>query len=58
MASTTNGADDPVPPHIVLGLAETLRVLEALEDGLDALASPGPLQASKTNSRRSSGCFA
>lgn len=37
MAPPENDDDDPVPPGLALSLDETFRVLEALEDSLDAL---------------------
>lgn len=37
MATSEASDDDPVPPGVVLSLDETFRVLEALEDSLDAL---------------------
>lgn len=37
MAPPEDSDDDPVPPDLVLSLDETFRVLEALEDSLDAL---------------------
>ena len=33
--------DDPVPPGILLDLGEALRVLEALEDALNAMEGAG-----------------